>query len=142
MKKATKVSDFMTRKVITLNEEDDLSHLEEGMEQFNVRHIPVVDGNQLVGLISHRDVLRVEPSVLQGSRISQEVTRQRLESTFVADIMKRNIITVSPDTPIAEAAKLIVDNRIGCLPVVEADNKLVGIITEHDFTRLVAEDDG
>jgi CBS domain-containing protein len=104
-----------------------------------MRHLPVVDGDKLVGLITHRDILRVTRSTLTGYRLEQEIDRRRQEETFVADVMTREVLTVNPDTPIKEAAKIIVENRIGCLPVVDADNRLLGILTEFDLVRLIAE---
>jgi len=129
----------MKREVITINEQDNLLSIEEGMERFGMRHLPVVDGDRLVGLITHRDILRVTRSSLQGFRLDREIDRRKQEETFVADVMKRDVLTVTPDTPIKDAARLIVDRHIGCLPVVGAEGRLLGIVTEFDLVRLIAE---
>ncbi len=139
MEKPTKASDIMKREVITIMEQDNLLSIEEGMERFGMRHLPVVDGDKLVGLITHRDILRVTRSSLRGFRLDQELDRRKQEETFVADVMTSEVLTVSPDTPLKEVARLIVDNRIGCLPVVDAERRLLGILTEYDLVRLIAD---
>ena len=137
------VSDIMTRKVLTLREEDNLLYIQSGMEEFGMRHLPVVDGNRLVGLISHRDILRYTHSSLKNQSLDKALDSQKQEECFVASVMTKNVITTSSDTPITEAAKLLASNHFGCLPVVEEDDTLVGIITEHDFVKLIAKlDDG
>jgi CBS domain-containing protein len=133
------VADVMTRNIITLREEENLLSIEDGMERFALRHLPVVDGNKLVGLITHRDMLRFTHSCLRSRGVDRAIDARIQEESFVASVMRRNVKTVSPDTPLKQAAKMLVDNRIGCLPVVEQDNTLVGIITEHDFAKLFAE---
>lgn len=136
-KKAPRVvADIMTRNIITLREEENLLSIQDGMERFSLRHLPVVDGEKLVGLITHRDILRFTHSCLRNRSIDRAIDTKKQEEIFVASVMTRKVKTVSPDTPLKRAAKILVDNRIGCLPVVEADNKLVGIITEHDFAKL------
>ena len=129
------VSDIMTRDVVTLYEEENLERLQEGMDRFGFRHLPVVDGDKLVGLVTHRDLLRAAVSILEPGRATREQVYE--SGVFVAQIMTRNPATVRPDAPLAEAAKLLRDNKFGCLPVTEADGKLVGIITEADFVALV-----
>lgn len=133
--KPIQVSDIMTRDVVTLYEEENLENLQEGMDRFGFRHLPVVDGDKLVGLVSHRDLLGAAVSILDPARETREQNYER--GVFVAQIMTRNPATVRPDAPLAEAAKLLRDNKFGCLPVTEAEGKLVGIITEADFVNLV-----
>jgi len=127
------VDGIMTHHVITLNEEDNLADLEPSMAQFGLRHLPVVDGTRLVGLISHRDVLRMHGSDLGSNPLGDRVERQRRESTFVAEVMHREVSTVSPDTSVRDAAKILVAHKFGCLPVIDGDHNLVGIVTEHDI---------
>jgi CBS domain-containing membrane protein len=137
--KPTKASDIMKREVITVMEQDNLLSIEEGMERFGMRHLPVVDGDKLVGLVTHRDILRVTRSSLRSYRLDREIDRRKQEETFVADVMTREVLTIDPDTPLKEAARIIVDNRIGCLPVIDAERRLLGILTEFDLVRLIAE---
>ncbi|MCS6799007.1 MAG: CBS domain-containing protein [Myxococcota bacterium] len=119
------VADVMTRQVVTVFEEDSLDGLEEGMKWLRFRHLPVVDDGKLVGLLTERDLLR------------WAIRGPRAERTFVADVMNRHVTTVAPDTPVARAAELMLERKIDCLPVVEGDGKLVGIVTTADLLRLV-----
>jgi CBS domain-containing protein len=128
------VSDIMTREVITLSEEDNLSGVSEGMERFRFRHLPVVDGKKLVGLITHRNLLKVAASSLEHA--NQRKTETLNERLFARDIMIRDLVTVREDTPLVEAARLLWNEKLGCLPVVAADHQLVGIVTEADFVLL------
>lgn len=131
------VADLMTRQVVTLNEEDDLVDINENMETLGLRHLPVVDDDRLVGIVSHRDVLRVSAGTLEPGAAQRDAILK--ERTFVRDIMTRDVVTVRAETTVGEAAKLLLRHKFGCLPVVEDDGKLVGIVTEHDFVRLLVE---
>jgi CBS domain-containing protein len=128
----------MTRDVLFLREEDNLADIAKGMERFNLRHLPVVDGSRLVGLITHSDVLRLAISELSTEPAARQ-ERQRLlaENTFVAKVMTRSPLTVKPQTPIIDAGEILVRTKFGCLPVVDDEGKLVGIVTEHDFMKLL-----
>ncbi|MCP4600446.1 MAG: CBS domain-containing protein [Proteobacteria bacterium] len=130
------VADIMTERVIYVREEDNLTIISKGMERYNLRHLPVVSNDKLLGLISHRDLLRLAVSSIETDTPEGKARQERFdENTFVATVMTRDPVTVSPDTPIREAAKIIVDNKFGCLPVIDEDCKLVGIVTEHDFLK-------
>jgi CBS domain-containing protein len=134
------VADIMTRKVIYLREEDNLSHIQQGMERFNLRHFPVLDGDRIVGLITHRDILRIaveqRMSHIPGTPGAKE---PKAGEIFVASVMTRDPVTVGPQTPIVEAARLLLKARFGCLPVVDENRNVVGIVTEHDFLDLLVE---
>jgi CBS domain-containing protein len=130
------VGDMMTREVVTLREEQNLGQVMAGLERFGFRHLPVVDGDKLVGLVTQRDLLSASVSSLRGSA-PRALDASLQENVFIATIMNRDIDTVTPDTPIVEAARRMRDHKFGCLPVVNGpDRKLVGIITESDFLDL------
>jgi CBS domain-containing membrane protein len=132
------VADIMTKDVLFLQEEDNLSQIGQTMERFSLRHLPVVDRGRLVGLVTHRDVLRLAVSELSDNdQFRQERQRRLVENTFVAKIMTRRPRTVFPDTPVLEAAEILVESKFGCLPVVDSQGNLVGIVTEHDFLKLL-----
>ncbi|MBK7581386.1 MAG: CBS domain-containing protein [Myxococcales bacterium] len=124
----------MTREVFTLFEEDNLLGVEEGMQHFRFRHLPVVDDGKLVGLITLRDLLGVAASVAEFG--SQQKTHTIKERLFARDVMVRELVTVREDTPIADAGLLMWNSKLGCLPVVGDDGQLVGIVTEADFVKL------
>jgi len=131
------VADIMTRHVVTLNEEDDLVDINENMETLGLRHLPVVDDGRLVGIVSHRDILRVSAGALEPGAAQRDAIMK--ERTFVEDVMTRDVVSVSPDASVEEAAQLLLRHKFGCLPVVSPDGKLVGIVTEHDFVRLLVD---
>ena len=137
MRTPESVGEVMSRDVVTLSEGQDLRHLEEVMRVCRFRHMPVTDEDRLVGLLSHRDILRISSSSL--------LPRQREQNDLLAgafrvrDVMVRNPRSVNPETPLTEAAHLMQREKLGCLPVVDEKNRLVGILTEADFVRLALE---
>ena len=132
------VADLMTEDVRTVGPEDTLLDVYDVMSELNVRHVPVVDDGELVGLVSHRDLLKGA----LGDVGDMPVTTQRnfLATQPVDVAMMRGAESVGPDTSLQEAASLMLENKFGCLPVTEG-SRLVGILTEADFVRLVAQGD-
>lgn len=135
------VADIMTTKVAVLHEEDNLERLREGMERHGFRHLPVVDGagGELVGILSDRDVAGAGVGQLLTGAGVDAVEKKLLRETFIARVMHRDVRTVRPETPLADAVRILAGAKIGALPVVDADNKLVGIVTAHDFLRLTVQ---
>ncbi|MBM4062086.1 MAG: CBS domain-containing protein [Planctomycetes bacterium] len=124
------VGQFMTTDVFTVHPEDVVDLAASLMDWRHIRHVPVEDNEgRLVGLVSHRTLLRL---VGQGMRGAESAP------VAVKDIMRRDPITVTPDTPTLEAIESMRNHRVGCLPVVEEGNRLVGIITERDLIRVAA----
>ena len=132
------VADIMTREVITLREEDNLSSIESGMDLLGLRHLPVVDDGRLVGLVTHRDILRYTLARFEHDSVHPSINAAQQASTFVASIMTRDVEHVRPDTPLWAAAIILAGHRFGCLPVTEEDGTLVGIVTENDMVRALA----
>ncbi len=130
------VRELMTTEVSTVQETDSLIDAAMIFSRSTVRHLPVLRGKQLVGVITERDVKRFAPGLLSG--VSSEQYQQVMESTPLARVMTREMLTVKPDQPVSEAVNLLYTKRIGCLPVVE-NNELVGIITTTDVLRLMAQ---
>jgi len=118
------VRQFMSTDLFTVRPNDLVDLAANVMDWRHVRHVPVEDGEgRLVGLVSHRTLLRLLVRGIPGGSN---------ESMSVSSIMKFNPLTVTPQTPTLEAIKLMRENKVGCLPVVEAD-RLVGIVTAYDF---------
>ncbi len=130
------VADIMTRKVVCLLEEENLESIDKGMERFGFRHLPVVDGDKLVGVVSEEDFLRASVSTLDEERTLKDATLKRFY--FVGEIMTRDVTTVRPEMPLDQAAQLLRELRLGCLPVTQEDGSLVGIVTSSDFVALAA----
>lgn len=131
------VDEVMTRDVVSVTESETLSNLRGSLQALRFRHLPVTDDNRLIGLVTQTDLLGIASSNLLPHHTSQD---RALEERFhVRDIMVRDVATVAPDTPLQHAARLLLKQRVGCLPVVDAQNTLLGILTASDFVRLIAK---
>ncbi len=129
------VRDVMTTIVVTLAEEDNLEGVAKTMQDLHFRHVPVVDGPKLVGMITQGDLLRLSISALQNNQAGSSVQQAFEQRTFVAEIMIRNPRTVGPDAPLGEVARILVETKLGALPVVDGDGNLVGIVSEIDVLK-------
>ncbi len=131
------VGERMTPRPITVNEETSLPEALELMRKEKIRRLPVLDKHgKLVGIVTELDLLRASPS--PATTLSMYEIPYLLSKVKMRDIMTREVITVTEDTPIEEAARIMADNKIGGLPVMR-DDKLVGIITETDIFKLMLE---
>jgi acetoin utilization protein AcuB len=128
------VRDFMTAPAASLPLDSRLLDAALTLRRTGFRHLPIVDGETLVGIITDRDVHRFAPSLL--SRITPEEYNAIFEDTKLERVMTRDPVTVAPDTPLLEAAALLHDRKLGCLPVVEG-GKLAGIITVTDMLAVL-----
>lgn len=132
-----KVRDLMTENVATVQMDDDLSVLYDLMDARRIRHVPVLDEDgDLVGIVSQRDLIRGALGDAGGLPMSAQ--RDLLRSAQVGAIMVTEPTTVEPDTSLRDAGELLLEHKLGCLPVLEGD-ELVGIITEADFVRYTVE---
>ena len=127
------VAEIMQPSPMTVCANDGMDMTEDLMSLGRVRHLPVVDGERLVGVVSLRDLLA--HSLTRALDFEPRERRVFLKSVDVREAMSERLITVRPDTPQAEAAALMLRHRIGCLPVVDAGGALVGIVTETDLLR-------
>ena len=135
--KALIVRDLMTPRVFSVGPTDTLSDVWEIMEQYHIRHVPVVDDEgRVVGLVSNRDLVR---AALHDDLDLPVTERQNLLGTLkVQEAMVRGVETVTPETSIQEAGEMMLENKFSCLPVTEVQGRgLVGIMTEADFVRYV-----
>jgi CBS-domain-containing membrane protein len=130
------VAEIMTRDVVTVEEADSLANLLESLKTLRFRHLPVTDEDHLIGLVTETDLLGIASSNLLPQHAAQDqALQQRLR---VRDVMVRDVLTVTADTPVQQAARLLLKQRVNCLPVVDERNVLVGIVTSSDFTKLIA----
>ena len=107
------------------------------MFERDIRHMPVVDNDrELVGLVSQRDLLR--HSLIEQSDVPDFIEDALLERLQVRELMTTGVVSIEPDADIREAAQIMIENKYGCLPVVEG-SRLVGILTESDFVRLMTD---
>lgn len=124
------VGELMTRDLVTLKETQNLALADELLRLHRIRHLPVVREGKLVGLITHRDLLKAA---------SQKGLDPATQASWAADIMNREVKTVRPDTSLRDAVKVMLDNKFGCLPVVGDNGALLGILTEADLVRYAQQ---
>jgi len=132
-----KVGDIMSREVQTVDRNDQIGVADKRMSEQRIRHLPVLETDGSVcGVVSQRDLFRgaLLRTLGYGSRAEETLMKQ----VVVKEAMSGALYTTTPETPIASAARTMLEKKIGCLPVVE-NGKLVGIVTEADFVRLVAK---
>lgn len=130
-----RVREFMTSPASSIEQDATLLDAALTMRRSGFRHLPIVHGGEkLVGVITDRDINRFAPSLL--GNVSQEEYNAIFENTPLAKVMTRNPITVLPETPMREAAAILHNRKLGCLPVVEGE-KLVGIITVTDMLKVL-----
>jgi len=131
-----RVADVMTRDLATLRDGDTMDLADGLMSAARVRHLPVVDEDyRLMGLVTHRDLLRATVQMCGGMDARERAAF--LRRVPIDTIMQRDVRTVTDEMTIVDAAHIILEGKFGCLPVVDADGRLVGLVTEHDFVLLV-----
>jgi acetoin utilization protein AcuB len=126
----------MSRDVVTIEREASLRRARRIMDHRQIRHLPVVEKGRLVGVITDRDIRGAAPS--SAAAIAPEARDEFLDQLKVGHVMSKQVLTATPDTPIEEAAHLMRQRKIGCLPVLEGD-RLVGIITETDIFGVLID---
>jgi len=125
----------MSRKVVSISSDDTLDTVKEIMELGSVRHLPVVRRGALVGVVSQRDLLKASLSNVMGLPIEEQ--RRFLEGVSIGQVMSAPPIAISPRASVREAARMMAERKIGCLPVVDG-RSLVGIVTETDVLACFA----
>jgi acetoin utilization protein AcuB len=121
------VRNHMSKPAVTIASDADYKTALKLMQENALHHLPVVDANgNLVGIAAERDLLLAATHYLQSA-------------VEIGDIMHRGVVTVSPEMPVTDAASLMIDRRIGGLPVVDKAEGLIGIITETDIFRALVK---
>jgi CBS domain-containing protein len=137
--KQLRVADLMSTEVSTLKANDPLSVADDVMRLGRIRHMPVVsddDEFEVIGVVSRRDMFRGALARCLGyGAVAQQHLLAMLK---VKEVMTSTVETVAPETPVQDAARRMVDLKIGCL-IVQSGGRLEGIITDADFVGLVAE---
>lgn len=128
------VGEHMSQPVVAVTPTTPAAVAMKLIRERHIRRLPVVEDGTLVGIISERDLLRGEPS--PATLLSVWEIPELLDRILVRDLMTRDVITVAPETPIQVAAQLMVDHKIGGLPVERPGGEVVGMITETDIFRI------
>jgi len=130
------VKDVMRTQLVTLNADSKLGFANDIMYLGRIRHLPVVKGDTIVGILTQRDLYR---SSLTSILTNWKENKEFLDSIKVSEVMTKNVITVAPEATIEEAAQIMIDKKVGGLPVVKEKNKLVGLITETDVLQYFVD---
>ena len=130
------ISEVMETAVTTLGRNDTLQLAEEIMALGQVRHFPVIEDGEVVGVVSQRDLYKA--SLGSVMKYDAKAQREFLDTIPVKEVMKSPPITIAPHASVKDAARLMMEEKIGCLPVLDGA-KLVGIVTETDRLKLVVE---
>ncbi len=132
---AKTVRNITSTEVTTLGRNDTLLLAKDIMSLGRIRHFPVVEDDELVGVVSQRALYRASLGTVM--QYGEKAQRASLESVVVKEIMA-DPISIVPDTPVRDAARLMMEHKIACLPVLE-DSRLVGIVTETDMLQVVVD---
>ncbi len=130
------VKDWMTKKVYTVGPDASVSEASKILREKKIKHLPVLKDGKLKGILSDRDIKEYIPS--KATTLDIYELHYLLAKTKVKEIMKRKVFTTTPDTPVEEAAKIMYDQDIGSLPVLDR-GALVGIISDRDIFRVLVD---
>jgi CBS domain-containing protein len=132
----TLISDLMTKDVVTLSEDDDFVSADQIMRLEHVRHLPVLSGKKLVGIVTHRDLIAAQAKLLWSIPPDGE---ERAVTVSVREVMRKDPVTCPAITPADDAIRLMLDHKLGCVLVTTRDGELAGIVTEHDVAKWAFE---
>ena len=136
MKQRTPVSKIMTRDVITLNLNDNMELAEKLFETKHIRHITIVNGMKVVGMLSHTDLMRISFSDLDEEE--NEINSVVYDLFTIEQVMAKSVISVTSETTIKEAAEILTKHEFHAVPVVD-DDELVGIVTSTDLIQFLLD---
>jgi len=132
-------ADIMTRDVVTVYEENNLNEVRTKLREHSFHHLPVIDGTKVVGMLSQRDMLRATITGVDRGAIAQAREARYLEQTFVRDVMQTHVHSAFPTDSLQTVARRLLADRIGALPVTDEQGNLLGIVTENDLVRQLAD---
>jgi len=124
----------MSTNIEVVDRNDNLRTVEERMATKHLRHLPVLEQGEIVGLVTQRDLFKAAQSSAMG--YGEKAQQAYLQSVRVKEIMTYPVVTITPDISVAAAADMMITKGIGCLPVVD-DQKLIGMVTKTDLLRCL-----
>lgn len=134
----TKVQHIMSKDMVAIYEDEPFSHVPKKMEEYSIRHLPVVDRDRhLVGLITQRMMYKVKSprKLMDGGWHYDE---EMLNNIILKNVMQKDPFTLTPDRPLGEALMKVVYAKYGCIPIVDQMKRLQGIVTRNDILRVAA----
>lgn len=126
-----KVIDVMTKNPLSISSSETVAQAEELMAENRIRQLPVVEDHTLVGIVTDRDLR----SFLSGPLLSTPAEREQALNTSIVDVMTTAPLTLAPDDKLQDAVELLIDEKMGGVPVVDASEGLIGIVTYIDLLR-------
>jgi CBS domain-containing protein len=130
-----KVRDLMTKEVETVARNDELTLADDIMKGKRIRHLPVVEEGRLVGILTQRDLFHAGMSNALG--YGEKARKEFLTTVVVKEVMTEELVTIEPDADVKDAARKMLEHKVGCLPVLD-QGKLVGLLSETDLLRYIA----
>ena len=137
MKQNVPVSTIMSKNIIKLNLSDDLTKAEKFFKEHKIRHIPVINKEEIVGLLSYTDLLRV--SYADAADSDEENVESVVFNMFsLAQVMVKEVVVINPETTIKEAAEILSENEFHALPICK-EKVLIGIVTTTDLIKYLID---
>lgn len=137
MKKNELVTKIATKTLITVNSDQKLSEVRDVLKQYEIHHVPVIEGEKLVGMISSTDIMSLTFDAYGTDERAQDAV---LDHQFqLTDVMQKDVETISEKASVRDAAELLAEGRFHSVPVVGEDGKLVGLVTSTDLIRYLLE---
>jgi CBS domain-containing protein len=128
------IGDIMTVNVYSLSQQATMADAHDIMNEKSVRHIPIVQDGLFQGVITQKAILAKVMFLLD--KYGVNALKRREKSISVSELVDQDVITANKNMPLVQAAEFFLTNRHGCLPVVDDDGQLLGIVTSSDFVRL------
>jgi CBS domain-containing membrane protein len=130
------VRDIMTPNPVCISHEASLKDAHQLMQSRNVRHLPVISEStgQFIGMLTHKKMIAVVLTML--NKYGQGALDRKERFTPIAEIMDTQVQKLGLDEPLTVVVQYFIDNKLGCLPVVDEHNKVLGIVTSSDFVKL------
>ena len=128
------IADLMTRNVLSIDLDNSMLDLHQMMKDHNIRHIPVLENGCFYGMVTQKSVLAKTMYLLD--KYGVNALQRREKQVPVSELVDKDVVFANQTMPLTDAARFFLNNRHGCLPIVDDENQLLGIVTSSDFVRL------